>query len=151
MFCTANFCHISKPIVFIKISLKFRHFSKKTHTKFSNAGGSSPRSPKHIPQQTSGYAPESNHVFALLISKPPKSYLMLRLKSSIFYQNKPKINSALQKKIFLVLGALPPDLQWPLAELPDPRTQPFSPLQISDYTPNTRRVLLILPSSRILQ
>ena len=83
---------------------------------------------------------------------PPKFSLILRLKSIIFYQNKPKIKLVLQKnKIFLVLRALPPKPQWPLAELSDPQTQPLSPLQISDYAPDTRRALLILPSSRILQ
>ena len=39
------------------------------------------------------------------------------------------------------MGALPPD----------PRTLPLSPLQISGYAPDARRVLLILPRFRILQ
>ena len=42
-----------------------------------------------------------------------------------------------------MLGALPTDPQWPLAELPDPRALPLSPLQISDYAPDTRRVYFI--------
>ena len=75
----------------------------------------------------------------------PKSYLMLSLKSSIFYQNKPKIKLVLQKENFSGAGGRA------LAELPDPQIQLFSSLQISDYTPNTRRVVLILPNSRILQ
>ena len=48
---------------------------------------------------------------------PPKFSLMLRLKSIIFNQNKPKIKLVLQKnKIFRVLGALSPDPQWFLAD-----------------------------------
>ena len=56
------------------------------------------------PLQISGYAPESNHVFAQLISRPPEFSQMPRLKSTNFYQNKPKIKLFLQKnKIFRVL------------------------------------------------
>ena len=58
--------------------------------------------------QISGYAPESNHVFTLLISMPPKFSLMPRLKSINVYQKKPKIKLILRKtKIFLVLRAKP--------------------------------------------
>ena len=39
---------------------------------------------------------------------PPKSYLMLRLKSSIFYQNKPKIKLVLQKENFSSAGGSAP-------------------------------------------
>ena len=53
----------------------------------------------HPPLQVSGYAAESNHVFALLISMPPKSSLMPCLKSINSYQNKPNIKLFLQKKI----------------------------------------------------
>ena len=76
---------------------------------------------------------------------------MLRLKNSIFYRNKPKIKLVMQKENFSGAGGSAPDLHWPLADLPDLQIQPFSSLQIFDYTPNTRRVVLILPSSRILQ
>ena len=39
---------------------------------------------------------------------PPKSYQMLRLKSSIFYQNKPKIKLVLQKQNFSSAGGFAP-------------------------------------------
>ena len=76
---------------------------------------------------------------------------MPHFKSINFYPNKFKIELFLQNKNFRVLMALPPDPQWPPAELPNSRTQSPSPLQISCYAPDTRRVLLILPSFRILQ
>ena len=105
--------------------------------------------------QIFGYAPESNHVFALLISLPPEFSPMPRFKSINFYQNKSKIKLYLQKnKIFRVLGAPPSDCQRPPADEGGaariPNTAP-PPLQISGYAPDTRRVLLILPSFRILQ
>ena len=90
--------------------------------------------------QISGYAPEASHIFALLISMPPEFSLMPRLKSINFYQNKPKIELFLQKKIFKCWGLC----------LRPPNTAP-SQLQISDYAPDTRHVLLILSSFRILQ
>ena len=91
-------------------------------------------------------------MFLLQKSKPPKFSLMLRLKSIIFYQNKPKIKLVLQKnKNCLSAGAMLPHPQWPLAELLDSQTQPLSSLQISDYTPDFRRLLLILPSFKILR
>ena len=49
-----------------------------------------------------------NHVFALLIFMPAKFYLMLCLKSSIFYQNKPKIKLVLQEENFYSAGASAP-------------------------------------------
>ena len=59
------------------IDLNFSYFFQK-NTKFLSTGGSVPRpkwgtclrSPKHPPLYISGCASESNHVFALLISKP---------------------------------------------------------------------------------
>ena len=50
--------------------------------------------------QISGYAPESNHVFALLISMPPEFSLMPCVKTINFYQNKLKIVIFAKKKIF---------------------------------------------------
>ena len=72
---------------------------------------------------------------------------MPRFQSINFYQNKPKIKLFLQKiKVF-----------WPIKAFDGwgrgfqtPETAP-PPLQISGYAPNTKRVLLILPSFRILQ
>ena len=53
------------------------------------------------PLQLSGYAPESNHTFAELISLPPEFSLMPRLQNINFNHNKPKIKLILQKiKIF---------------------------------------------------
>ena len=50
--------------------------------------------------QISGYAPNSNHVFALLIFMPPDFSLKPDFKSINFYQNKAKIMLFLQKKKF---------------------------------------------------
>ena len=55
--------------------------------------------PPPPPLQISGYAPESNYVFALLIFMPPEFSLMPDFKSINFYQNKAKIKLFLQKKI----------------------------------------------------
>ena len=60
------------------------------------------------PLQISGYAPASNHVFALFVSMPPEFSLMPRFKSINFYQNKPKIKLVLQKKVFFGCGGVPP-------------------------------------------
>ena len=80
---------------------------------FSSAGSSAPTPPKQPPLQIPGYAPESDHVFALLVSMPPEFSLMPFLKRINLYQNKPKIKSFLQKiKIFRVLGTLFPDLRY---------------------------------------
>ena len=52
--------------------------------------------------QIFGYAPESNHVFALLIFMPPEFFLKSDFKSINFYQNKAKIKLFLQKKIIFL-------------------------------------------------
>ena len=57
-----------------------------------------PDPPKSPPMQISGYAPEFNHVFALLIFMPPEFSLKPDFKSINFYQNKAKIKLYLQKK-----------------------------------------------------
>ena len=49
------------------------------------------------------------------------------------------------------MEAPPPDPRRMGAELPNPPKQPVPLLQISGYAPDTKRVLLILPSFRILQ
>ena len=67
----------------------------------------------------------ANHVFAQLISMPPKSYLMLRLKSSIFYQNKPKIKLLLQKENFSSAGVFAP--RPPMASGGAPKPPEHSP------------------------
>ena len=57
-----------------------------------------PRKSPPSPLQISGYAPEFNHVFALLIFMPPEFSLKLGFKSINFYQNTAKIKLFLQKK-----------------------------------------------------
>ena len=56
-----------------------------------------PRKSPPSPLQTSGYAPEFNHVFSLLIFMPPEFSLKLDFKSINFYQNKAKNKLFLQK------------------------------------------------------
>ena len=92
---------------------------------------------------------------SLLISTPPKFSVMPRFETINFYQNKPKIKLLLQKNnIFRELRAPPLDPQWPpegRGEVPKHRKQLLPLSQISGYAPDTKRVLLILPSFRILQ
>ena len=108
--------------------------------------GLCPQTPEKVPPplQISGYAPEFNHVFALLIFMPPEFSLKPDFKSINFYQNKAKIKLFLQKKpFFLSAGAPHPDPQWysaDRAELPDPRKS-ASQLQISGYSPDIKRVM----------
>ena len=91
-----------------------------------------PQTPKKDPTQTFGYAPESNYVFALLISMPPKFYLMLRLKSINFCQNKPKIKLVLQKKLnFSSVGGSASRL--PMASARAPRSPNTTPLLTADF------------------
>ena len=70
-FCNANFYATSQEHCFIKIGLKFLFLQKKNF--FSSAGGLRPQTPAIAPTplQVSGYAPESNHGFAQLISMLP--------------------------------------------------------------------------------
>ena len=87
-----------KNIIFIKIGLNLSYFGKK-NTIFLSAGGSSSRLPKKKQTlQISGSAFESNHVFVLLISVSQELFLMPRLKSINFYQNKLKIKFFFAKK-----------------------------------------------------
>ena len=79
---------------------------------------------------------------------------MPHLKIIKFYQNKPKINLFLQKKLnCLSAGVFAPRL--PMASggwgrsSQTPETAPL--LQISGYVPDTKCVMLILPSFRVLQ
>ena len=64
--------------------------------------GAPPLDPRKSPPPLliSGYAPEFNHVLALLIFMPPEFSLKADFKSINFYQNKAKIKLFLQKKIF---------------------------------------------------
>ena len=96
-----------KRINIIRIGLKLSYFCKKKKF-FFERWGLRPRPPKHPSLQISGCAPESNYVFALLISMQAKFSLMPRLKSLNFYQNKPKIIFA--KNLFRVLGLCPQTL-----------------------------------------
>ena len=98
-----------KSINFYHKRPKIKFFLQNKNKKIFERVGLSPTPPKQSPLQISGYAHESNHVFALLVFMPPKFSLMPRLKIINFYQNKPQIKSFLQNnKIFRVLGALPP-------------------------------------------
>ena len=77
----------------------------------------------------------------LLISMPPEFSLMPRFKSISFHRKNSKIKLFLHKnKIFQLLGATPPDPHRPPAELPDPQKS-LSPLHISAYAHDTKRVL----------
>ena len=62
--------------------------------------GLRPQIPKKAPPplQISGYAPESNHVFALLIFLPSECSLKPDFKSINFYQHKANIKLFLQTK-----------------------------------------------------
>ena len=111
------------------------------------AGGSAPNSPKHTPRianfwlraccrppthnlqlQISAYAPESDDVFALLIFMPPEFSLMPRFKSISFYRMSVELSYFCNKNnIFCVLGALLPDLQWPLTNGDEAIGPPSSP------------------------
>ena len=74
----------------------------KNRQNFRALGAPSPDLRKRLPPplQTSGYAPESNHVLALLIFLPPKFSLKPDFKSINFYQNKGKLSYFCKKKIF---------------------------------------------------
>ena len=70
--------------------------------------GLRPETPETVPLQIFGYAPETNYVFALLIFMPPKFFLMLRMKSIIFNQNKQKLSWFCKKiKFFECWGLCP--------------------------------------------
>ena len=109
------------------------------NTKFLSAG-LRPQTTRATPalSQISGYAPESNHVFAHFCT--PEFSLMLRFKSIIFIKISPKLSYFCKKKFFLVLGALPLDHQWPLAELTDPQNS-LSQSQYFSYALYTKCVL----------
>ena len=94
----------------------------------SGGCGLCPQTPEThpLPLYISGYAPESNHVFAVLISMPYfESINFYQISSNFSYFCK-------NTQMLRVLGA-PPQT---------PETAPPFPLQISDYAPDTRRVLL---------
>ena len=95
---------------------------------------------------------ECNHAFALLISMPPEFSLMPRLKSINFYQNKPNIVIFAKKKIFFLrTRASAPRPPIASGKAPRPPNTALPPLQISGEVTDTRRVLLILSSFRILE
>ena len=115
----------------------------KNKQNFRALGAPPPDPRKSPPKYISGYALEPNHVFALLIFMPPEFSLKPDFKSINFYQNKAKIKLFLQKKKNFFLRACHPDPQWypaDRAKFPDPRKSP-SPLQISGYSPDTKRVM----------
>ena len=82
----------------MKIDLKLSQFLSKIDKIFER-WGLRPQTPEKAPPlQVSGYALESNHVFALLIFMPPEFSLKPDFKSINLYQNKAKIKLFLQKK-----------------------------------------------------
>ena len=132
-----------KSINFYQNSPKLKLFKKKFFFRALRAPPPDPRN-SPSPLQISGLTPEFNHVFALLISMPPKFFLMPRSNSINFYQNNPEIKLFLQKhKLFQCLGTA---CRPPMTSGEDPITQPLDPLQVSGYAPNAKRVLLIHPS-----
>ena len=85
-----------------------------------------------------------NHVFALLISIHISKALIL-INVSL------KLSNFCKKIKFFECWGLAPTPQWPPADgqsFQTPKTT-LAPLQISGYSSDTRRVLLILPSFRI--
>ena len=104
-----------------------------------------PPTPQKIPLlQISSRTPESNHVFAPQISMPS----FKRINSN---QNKLKLRGFCKKyKSFEIRVSAPKP---PIASggAPRPPKRPLPLLQIFDYTPDARCVLLILLSFRILQ
>ena len=70
----------------------------KNRQNFRALGAPPPDPRKPPPLQISGYALESNHVFALLIFMPPEFSLKPDFKSINFYQDMAKIKLFLQKK-----------------------------------------------------
>ena len=83
-------------IKFYQNRYKIRLVFVKNRQNFRALGTPTP-DPRTPPLQISGYAPESNHVFALLIFMPPEFSLKPDFKSINFYQNKAKIKLFLQK------------------------------------------------------
>ena len=76
---------------FYQIRPKIKLVCVKNRQSF-RALGLRPQTPKRAPPlQISGYAPESNHVFALLIFMPPECSLKPDFKSINFYQHKANI------------------------------------------------------------
>ena len=76
-----------KSINFYQIRFKIKFFCKKKYKIFERWGLRS-QTPDITPLslQISGYAPEPNHGFALLIFVPPEFFLMPRFISINFYQ-----------------------------------------------------------------
>ena len=138
-----------KSINFYQNRPKLKLFLQKKDTKFWSSSPDLQNSPLSL--QISSCAPEPNHIFALLISMQQEFSLMRGFfKSFNFYQNKLKTKLFIQKnKIFRVLEAPPPMASDGWGEAPRPPKQLLHPLQISGYVPNTKRMLLTLPSFRI--
>ena len=85
-------------IKFYQNRLKIKLVFVKNRQNFRALGAPLPDPGKSLPPlQISGYAPDSNHVFALLIFMPPEFSLTPDFRSINFYQNKAKIKLFLQK------------------------------------------------------
>ena len=80
----------------------------KNRQSFRALGAQPPNPRKAPPLHISGYVPESNHAFALLIFTPREFSLMPDFKSINFYQNKAKIIFAKKHKFFLSAGGSAP-------------------------------------------
>ena len=98
----------SKALAFIKVVLKLSYFGKKKYKIFERWGLRPKTAEIASPLQIAGYAAESNHVFALLISMPPEFSLTSRLKSINLYQNKPKSKLFVKKIKFFECWGLSP-------------------------------------------
>ena len=104
--------------------------------------------------QISGFVPQSNHVFALLISMPPEFSLMPLFTSINFHQNKQKISFA-NYKIFSSAGVSAPrppnGLWWMGLELPDPQNtlSPYCRFLVMHPISDTKRVLLSAHTSKV--
>ena len=122
-----------KSINFYQNEPKFRLFFKKIHN--FRGLGTPPPDPRNTPSslQASGDAPESNHALALQIFMQPELSLIPAGKASIFIKISLKLSYFYKKKSSAGRSA--------------PRPLNIVPLPTAD----TRGVLFILPSFRILQ
>ena len=119
-----------KSINFYQNRPKLKLFLQKKDAKFWSSSPDLQNCPLSL--QISSCAPETNHVFALLISMQQEFSLMRGFKSFNFYQNKLKIKLFFQKnKIFRVLEAPPPMASHGWGEAPRPPET--APPPIADF------------------
>ena len=115
-----------------------------------------PRFPRSLSLlQISGYASDSNHVFAPLISMPPEFSQMPLFKSINFirFRIRLKIRYFCKKKkykVFECWGSVRPQTLNGVRGASRHWRQPIPKMQISSYASDTQRELLIQPSFKIL-